>query len=186
MIEETSQGYELGVGFISESETSLGLTWFDQEIEDEIFFDLAGFSGYLQEQGTSDQKGSSLSGTLLCLNRWVGMGTIPGMTPKPVQEISESGDRAFGNIGLRFETGKLEALLNLRFSRNSVDQVFGQGRVNLGDYEVLDVGARYQFANEWSVNMSVENLFDSEYREVTDFRNAGRTAFIRMGYNFSE
>ena len=187
LIEETSQGYELGVGFISESETSLGLTWFDQEIEDEIFFDLAGFSGYLQEQGTSRSKGLELEWDVALFESLGWYGNYTWNDTK-----TRSGDQRIrrpehlANIGLRFETGKLEALLNLRFSRNSVDQVFGQGRVNLGDYEVLDVGARYQFANEWSVNMSVENLFDSEYREVTDFRNAGRTAFIRMGYNFSE
>jgi vitamin B12 transporter len=187
LIEETSQGYELGVGFVSESGHSLGFTWFDQKIEDEIFFDLAGFSGYLQEQGTTRSKGLEIEWHVALFESLDWYGNYTWNDTK-----TRSGDQRIRrpehlvNVGLRFETGKLEALLNLRFSRNAVDEVFGQGRIDLDDYEVLDIGARYQFANEWSVNMSVENLFDSEYREITDFRNAGRTAFIRMGYNFSE
>ena len=47
--EETSRGYDLGV----EYDTKLGLhvevTYFDQDIHNEIYFDSVGFSGYLQD-----------------------------------------------------------------------------------------------------------------------------------------
>ncbi len=52
--EETSRGYDLGV----EYDTKLGLhvevTYFDQDIHNEIYFDSVGFSGYLQD-GRSEQ-----------------------------------------------------------------------------------------------------------------------------------
>ena len=41
--------------------------------------------------------------------------------------------------------------------------------MSIGTLLVLDIKSKHQ-----------------QYEEITDFRNAGRTAFIRIGYNFSE
>jgi vitamin B12 transporter len=48
LVEESSSGYDIGLEYQSEAGLYLEFTYFDQEIEDEIFFDLSGFSGYLQ------------------------------------------------------------------------------------------------------------------------------------------
>ena len=46
------------------------MTYFDQEIEDEIFFDLATFSGYLQSPGTSTSKGIEIAADVPLGERW--------------------------------------------------------------------------------------------------------------------
>ena len=49
----TSAGYELAVELTQNDGTTYQVIYFDQEIEDAIFFDLAGFSGYLQDEAST-------------------------------------------------------------------------------------------------------------------------------------
>src|SRR5690606_20218753 len=55
--EGPSQGFDLGLEYMSAGGLRVELTYFDQDIEDEIFFDPIHWSGYLQSAGTSRSKG---------------------------------------------------------------------------------------------------------------------------------
>src|SRR5690606_36590224 len=59
--EEKSRGYDVGVEYDSPAGLHFEMTYFDQQIEDEIFFDLVGFSGYLQSPGKSASTGVELA-----------------------------------------------------------------------------------------------------------------------------
>ncbi|MDU0356018.1 TonB-dependent receptor [Paraglaciecola aquimarina] len=54
--QEETQGYELAVEYSTENGSHYEIVYFDQEIDDSIYFDLANFSGYLQDIGKSFSK----------------------------------------------------------------------------------------------------------------------------------
>ena len=58
---EESKGYELGVEYVLGHRLHLEAVYFDQEVKDAIFFDLANYSGYLQDTGTSTSTGIELT-----------------------------------------------------------------------------------------------------------------------------
>ena len=68
--EENSEGFEIGVEYYSGTRLKLEAVYFDQKIEDAIVFDIAGFSGYLQDIGTSTSKGVELSGNFALNSNW--------------------------------------------------------------------------------------------------------------------
>ncbi len=68
--EENSEGFEVGVEYYSGTRLKLEAVYFNQEIEDAIVFDIAGFSGYLQDIGTSTSEGVELSGRIAVNNNW--------------------------------------------------------------------------------------------------------------------
>src|SRR5690606_19453156 len=70
LVEESSEGYDIGVEYTAATGLRLEATWFDQRIEDEIYFDLSGFSGYLQSLGTSRSKGVELGADVPIGARW--------------------------------------------------------------------------------------------------------------------
>ena len=58
---ETSAGHDLGVEWYGDNGLYLEATYFDQLINDEIYFDQASYSGYLQDSGETDSRGIELA-----------------------------------------------------------------------------------------------------------------------------
>ena len=62
--EEQSEGWEVGlVGLLGDA--TVEVIWFDQQIENEIIYDMANYSGYLQTEGESTSEGIELVGSVL-------------------------------------------------------------------------------------------------------------------------
>ena len=68
--EETSKGYDVGIEYFSENGLHLEAVYFDQQIEDEIYFDLVSFSGYLQGNGGSESRGVELIAAYPLNHNW--------------------------------------------------------------------------------------------------------------------
>ncbi|MBE9537879.1 MAG: TonB-dependent receptor, partial [Proteobacteria bacterium] len=60
LVEETSEGFDLGLAYYGDSGILLEAVYFDQKIDELIDFDLTSFSGYLQFKGESTSKGVEL------------------------------------------------------------------------------------------------------------------------------
>ena len=67
------------------------LIWFDQEIDNEIIFDLAGYSGYLQTAGTSSSEGLEIIASLPLSERWRIEGNFTSLDAKQ----QNGNDRAY-------------------------------------------------------------------------------------------
>ena len=70
LAEESSQGYDVGVEYDIANGAHFEVTYFDQEIEDEVYFDLTNFSGYLQSTGITRSKGFEIAASLPLGARW--------------------------------------------------------------------------------------------------------------------
>ncbi|MDR2212622.1 MAG: TonB-dependent receptor, partial [Pseudomonadales bacterium] len=62
LAQEKSRGAEAGLEYFTADGLHLEAVYFDQKVEDAIYFDLSSFSGYLQDAGLSRSRGIELSG----------------------------------------------------------------------------------------------------------------------------
>jgi vitamin B12 transporter len=183
LVEESSRGYDVGVEYDAAGGVHLEATYFDQRIEDQIFFDLVGFSGYLQSPGTSTSKGVELGATMPVGERWevlanwthndaVDTGNVPRL------RCPEN----MGNFGFGYsspdETFRL--IVNYRVARDAVDI----GSAPLDDYEVLDVSLAYSLNGTVELYGRVQNAADKNYQEVVAYNSAGRSAYAGIRLRF--
>jgi len=185
--EESSSGFDVGIEYVSASDMSLQLTYFDQKIDDAILFDLSGFSGYLQDTGTSHSRGLEFGLEVPVSERW---GLLGNFTWNDTEDTSGQQrirrPEFFGNLGIRFASAdkKTRALASYRTAQNTVDEIFGLGRVPLEDYGVLDLSVSHTFGDSFELYGRVKNALNKNYQEVTGFRTGGRAAYTGGRFRF--
>ena len=183
--EEKSEGYDVGIDFFANGGTLVQITYFDQKIENEIFFDLSSFSGYLQENGVSRSEGVELSTEIPLSDSWL-------LTSNYTYNRTRDSDgeqrirrpRHVANLGVKFFSmnDKLSISTNLRGSKDAQDFIFGVGNVELDDSLVFDLGANYQLNKNISIYGNVQNLFNDEYEEITGFNSGGTAAYLGVKF----
>jgi len=183
LIEETSEGFELGIAYYGDNRMFLEAVYFDQELEDLIDFDLVSYSGYLQLQGESTSRGVELVADLPLADVWFLTGNYTyNDTEDPNGDQRLRAPKHLANIGLSFRPAgdKLSINLNVRSSYDAVDS-FG---TEIDDYEVVDLSARYRVLDALEVFARVENLFDEEYEEVPTYNTSGTAGYAGVRYSF--
>lgn len=178
--EEESKGFDLGLEWFIGDDFELSLTYFDQEITDEILFDPIGFQGYLQIDGTSDSKGLELSVEKDFSNRfnlWSNYTYNDTQTATGEDRIRRP--RHLANLGasLSLLNETLSVSGFARLSRDAIDI----GNQALDDYVIANVSINYNVNDSLSVSLRGENIFDREYQEVLGFNTAGASYYL--GFN---
>lgn len=174
--EESSSGIDFGIEYTGTSGLFLGATYFDQRIKDELFFDLAGYSGYLQSFGKNRSSGIELVAEYSITNQWVlfGNATLNETADQNgLQRIRRP--KQLANLGLQFSSlsDNASLLLNYRSSAHAIDELYGIGRVTLDDYWVIDVSTTIRLSQSLEAYGRLENLTDEDYEEITGFRVPG-------------
>ena len=174
--EESSSGIDFGIEYTGTSGLFLGATYFDQRIKDELFFDLAGYSGYLQSFGKNRSSGIELVAEYSITNQWVlfGNATLNETADQNgLQRIRRP--KQLANLGLQFSSlsDNASLLLNYRSSAHAIDELYGIGRVTLDDYWVIDVSTTIRLSQNLEAYGRLENLTDEDYEEITGFRVPG-------------
>jgi vitamin B12 transporter len=183
LVEESSRGYDIGVEYDVVGGVHLEATYFDQRIEDQIFFDLIGFSGYLQSPGTSTSKGVELGATVPVGERWevlanwthndaVDTGNVPRL-----RRPENMGNFGFG---YRSPDDVFRLIVNFRVARDAVDI----GSALLDDYGVLDVSLAYSLNDTVELYGRVQNAADENYQEVVGYNSAGRSGYAGIRLRF--
>ena len=180
---ERSEGFDLALGWYGDNGVFLEAVYFDQTVEDEIFFDLLSFSGYLQDDGSADSRGVELVGEFA-------FGDSVSLTGNYTYNDTEtaSGDnrlrrpRHLANLALDWRL--LGEALVLSAHVRAVADAEGFGGLPLDDYEVIDLSATYRFEGGLSIYGRVENLFDEDYEDVPTYNTAGASAFAGLRYSF--
>jgi vitamin B12 transporter len=181
--DETSRGYDVGVEYDAANGLHLEATYFDQKIADEIYFDLAGFSGYLQGIGTSASKGVELGAAAPLGERWQ---LLANWTYNDAEDVA--GDprlrrpKDYGNVGVAWSgrDARLRLVANYRISRDAIDV----GGVALDDYGVLDVSGALSINRTLEVFARIENATDERYQEVSGYNTAGRGLYAGARLRF--
>ena len=184
--EEKSRGFDFGFDYLADSGIEFSLTYFDQQIQDEIFFDLTNFSGYLQATGETQSKGTELN-FLLPLTESVSLsGNYTYNETKTFdnqQRIRRP--RNAGNLTVQAQaTPRLQLLANVRASRGTIDETFSTGRLPLDDYGVLDVSGAYRLVPGVTLTARVDNVTDETYEELSGFNTPGAAVYTGVRIDF--
>jgi len=180
LTEESSDGYDVGIEYNGNG-LHLEATYFDQTIEDELYFDLANFSGYLQSSGTSTSKGVELAARAPLGARWE---LLANWTNNDTRDTSNEQrlrrPENVGNLGVQFATAddKLRLIANYRLTSDAIDI----GPTPLDDYDVLDVSLAYALNATLELYARAENLADEDYQEVLGFNTAGRSLYAGVRF----
>nr|AIF12159.1 TonB-dependent receptor (btuB) [uncultured marine thaumarchaeote KM3_54_G03] len=178
--EESSTGFDIGIEYTSVSGLYVGATYFNQKIEDEIFFDLAGFSGYLQSFGTNLSRGIELIVEYPITSQWTVLGNLTTNDTENREGLQRiRRPRRLTNIGIRFSSpnNRFRLLAHYRASKDSVDELYGIGRVPLNDHQILDISTVYALSETLETYGRLENVTAEDYQEVIGFRSAGFAAY---------
>ena len=185
LTEEKSQGFDVGVDYFRESGLAVQLTFFAQQVADEIVFDLADFSGYLQADGRSHSRGCELE-VEVPINQFI------RLEANFTRNLTEAADdlpplRRPGkliNLALHlYPQTDWSLLLNSRWVRDAYD--IGSGtRVAADEFAVFDISTRYQVVEQWELFARVENALDENYQEVNNYNTAGRSFFLGTRFTF--
>lgn len=183
---ETSEGIDLGLdyflAFTKVQEINLGITFFSQKVENEIYFDLIDYSGYLQAEGKSKSHGVELSVdyqitsrlTLLANNTWNPTQDRDG---EPRVRRPENTSNLGARISLLQENFNL--LVNLFNARDAID-IDGS---KLDDYSLLSLSANWKIA-DWLLSARIDNLSNRDYQQVSGYNTAERTINAGVQYQF--
>lgn len=188
--EERNQGYEVALEYSTKQGSRFELVYFDQTIEDSIYFDLAGFSGYLQDQGQSSSEGIELITTLKFNQAFsVNANYTYNQTKDTAGQQRLRRPKNIANIGIDYQAQNLTLSANVRIVRDFVDLVLDEATfTNVAqaqdDYQVIDVSARYKITGQLTVFARIENLFDKQYQDLAAFNTSGEAGHIGIKYQF--
>jgi vitamin B12 transporter len=180
---EESDGYDLGVAWYGDSGLFLEAVYFDQTIDQQIYFDLVDYSGYLQGGDDSRSSGVELAATWPATDSL----SLTGNYTYNDTEDSEGETRArrpehMANLGMNWQgmEGRLSFGLNARIVRE-VEDTDGKP---LDDYEVLDLNASFKLLEGLELFGRVENALDEDYEEVRNYNTGGAAAYAGVRYTF--
>ena len=180
---EQSTGYDVGVGYYATAGWYVDATYFDQKIDDEIYFDLIDFSGYLQESGESSSSGLELVSEVPL---WDSLVLSANYTYTDTQDINGEQrlrtPKHMGNLGVRYSpwNGLVQFNLNYRVARDTAEEATG----SVDDYEILDLSVTYQVLEALQVYARVENATDEHYQEVPNYNTPGAAGYAGVRYRF--
>jgi vitamin B12 transporter len=184
---EESKGYDLGVDFDARNGLHFEATLFNQHLVNEIFFDLATFSGYLQSQGESESKGLELGLTVPIGKR---LELLANLTTNDTADTTNQQrlrrPKRFGNVGIQYNAGdQLRFLVSARFACDAMDvDTLTMNPAPLPNYTVLDASVSHSFSKTFDVYGRIENLADESYVEAVGFNAAGRTGYVGVRVRF--
>ena len=199
---EESTGWEVGVDQrLLRDRLSLSLTWFDEELEDEIngfVFDPTS-GGFTADNvdGKSNREGLEFSGAWqisqsLSANfayTWLDATEEDEFTGADNDEIRRPEHIASANLNWAFMDGKGNLNLNVDYNGEQDDFFFPpvppfQERVELDDFTLVTLTGSYQLTPQLQFFARVENATDEDYEEVYGYVAPGRTAYAGVRYNF--
>ncbi|MCP5148881.1 MAG: TonB-dependent receptor [Pseudomonadales bacterium] len=181
--EEQSKGYDLGLSWGADSGLYLEAVYFDQKIEDEIYFDLANYSGYLQRDGTTDSNGVELSVA------WPIVASLSLTANYTFNNTETAAGQSrpyrpehLANLGLSWRTLADTLVLGAawRLSQDAEDVDGSQ----LDDYQLLELSASYQLLPSLQLFGRLENALDEDYRKFPPTIPAGPAGYAGVKYTF--
>lgn len=181
--EETSEGYDIGLSWFGDSGVYLEAVYFDQQVEDEISFDLDSYSGYLQGDGTSTSKGIELIGEYPLLDALVLTANYTYNETESAEGVTrQRRPEQLANIGINWRVMDNRLLLGLN-ARGSYDAVDNNGDA-LDDYTVVDINASYEIVKGLQLYGRIENLSDEEYEEIPTYNVSGTAGYVGARWSF--
>ena len=178
LLAETSKGWEVGLR-VGTPEQQITATWFSQDISNEIYFDLSGYSGYLQRSGDNRSEGLEIEG-IATLNPQL---SVKGNVTFNRTEDALSNQRPYrpeltAAVSLIWQNAWLTASLIGRHTQNVVDT---EGEP-MADYTLLDCSFAANLSDSLQITARIENLTNDTYQQIQGYFSAQRAWYLGLRY----
>lgn len=195
---EKSRGWEIGVDQeLAEGSVRLGVTWFEQDLEDEIngfvFDPLRGVFTALNSDGESERRGLELTASASAADglevdaayTWLEATEPDAVSGRQAQEVRRPKHSAMLNLRYEFGGGRGQLNLNIHYNGEQKDlyfppPMFGAVPVTLDDFTLATLSGSWRLTPQLSLFGRLENLFDQDYEEVLGFTTPGLAAFAGL------
>jgi len=199
---EESTGWEVGVDQrLFADRVSLGLTWFQEELEDEIngfvFDPVSGNFTAENEPGNSDRKGIEFNGSWLMIENlslsvaytWLDATEEDSFTGEDSDEIRRPEHIASAALNWGFLDNRANLNISVDYNGKQDDFFFPpvppfQERVELDSFTLVNIAASYQLSSRLRLHARLENAFDEDYEEVYGYVAPGQSIYAGLRYSF--
>ena len=192
---EKSTGWEAGLSHNFGDRISVGATYFEEELEDEIngfFFDpnLGAFTA-INLEGNSNRKGVELNFNAYAAENLTLQGSYTYVESKEPNGTGKTSEiRRPKNVAslignYRFLAGKANVNLRINYTDDQFDNDFSSfpaQRVELHDYTLVNLAGEYQLNKHVVLEGRIENIFDKEYQDVFGFETQGINAHLGIKF----
>lgn len=171
---ERSKGFDLGVDFASDDgRKSLSVTYFNQDIEDQINFSFA-VGGY-ENIASVDSQGVEISGSIAPIS-WLTLGADYTFMDVEDQDSERLVRLPRNTANLSATLTPNEAISATIFARYNGSEEDRRGIVD--DWVRVDVSAQYRFSESLEAFARVENLLDADYQQILGYGTPGISGSI--------
>ncbi|GAA0859985.1 TonB-dependent receptor plug domain-containing protein [Aliiglaciecola litoralis] len=177
--EENSNGLDIGFELLTQFGSQFEMVWFEQEIENEIVFDLSGFQGYFQSVGSSSSEGVELSLHHAFDN---GISVRANYTYNDTRDNNNERRlrRPKNKFNLSLRKSLINDLVTIELHHRIVNDAVDINSMELDDYSVTDISAQIRLSQGIMLNTGLTNLFDHNYQEVEGFNTAQRSLHVSL------
>lgn len=184
LTEETSKGFDAGFEYRWQNGAYVEVVYFDQEIKDAIDFDIANYSGYLQDVGRTQSRGVEMTGIYPVSSAFrIVTNYTYNDTEDPNGDQRLRRPRHIGNIGFDAQPFEKIALhMNLRSVKDAED--FGTPRVKLDDYNTLSASVNWAVSSQLDLYVRGENLLRDDYQEVETYNVPKSAIYAGARFHF--
>ncbi|MBR0553984.1 TonB-dependent receptor [Sphingomonadaceae bacterium LXI357] len=192
---EKSKGWETGVDqIIAGGKAQLGVTWFDNRLEDEIIM-IYPAPDYVATSVNADR-----------LSRQKGLEAVISAHPIPelsldlaytytdatqngVKEVRRPRHMGSVNITATSPDKRFSGTLTVRYNGRMADIAYTDPSyapvtVSLPEYVLVNLALDYRISDHFSVYGRIENLFDERYEEIFSTRGSPRAAYAGVRAHF--
>ncbi|MEZ7992237.1 MAG: TonB-dependent receptor [Halioglobus sp.] len=180
---ENSTGWDAGVGYFSTAGWYVEGVYFDQKVDDEIYYDLVDYSGYLQGDGESSSTGVEFTAEVPLGDMVTFNGNYTYTDTKDFDgEQRLRTPKNMANVGLLITpwNDRLQININYRIAKDIAEESKG----SVDEYEVLDLSVTLQVIEGLQVYARVENATDEQYQEIPEYNTAGAAGYAGLRYSF--
>ena len=179
--EEKSKGFDIGLGWLSKHGFSTNLVYFDQSIENEIYFDNVAWSGYLQGTGESESKG--IEGDFDWMIR---PNLIISSNYTNNRAKTSTGDRRalrpkhLANINIEWNSPGDQLTMNVNYMHVGKTRVpYG---VDIDNYNLIEVSSSWSITKSFTLFARVENMTDESYVTIPGYNTPETSAYQGFRY----
>ena len=195
LIPETSQGWDAGIGWKSQT-FAVDVTWFTTNLTNEIVstYDFAtGLAGVANASGTSERQGLELSATLNPTDWLEIAGTYAYLDATEQQLANGLASRELrrpknsGSLSAQVAKGAWTASVAAAFIGERYDTDFATfTRVTLPAYTLVTLAGSYRINDAIALTARIENAGDARYEDVVGYRTRGFGAFAGVRLNWGK
>jgi len=184
--EETSKGHEFAVELFTQAGSHFEAVYFDQRIEDAIYYDLATYSGYLQDIGESRSNGVELSARIpLHAQLNLQANYTYNETERPNGSQRQLRPRNLANLSLAWNSSDERTLVSAYYRRSAdTEDALGGVPVSLDAIEVFDLTSSFKLNESVQLFARLENVFDQDNEEILGYNATGRAAHVGFRVHF--